>query len=389
MVEETTYTVTLVFGTRPEVIKLAPVVRALSVHPRLHPRLCLTGQHREMVAPLLDFFGLAPDEDLDLMQPDQTLAAFTARALTAVDDHLRRSPPDCILVQGDTSSVLAAALAAFYLKIPVGHVEAGLRTGNRFAPFPEEINRVATSRLADYHFAPTEGSRDHLLAEGLPENRVAVTGNTVVDALLHARDRVREMTPEALGLPGRLAKLGEDRPYVLVTGHRRENFGAGFEAICRALSRLADRFPEVSFVYPVHLNPSVREPVFRLLGDRTNLILADPVPYPAFVRLMDRCRILLTDSGGIQEEGPSLGKPVLVMRETTERPEGVAAGAARLLGADEERIVEGTAGLLEDEDAYRAACPTTNPYGDGRAAGRIAEALVKWLDEDRAPGGPA
>jgi UDP-N-acetylglucosamine 2-epimerase (non-hydrolysing) len=304
------------------------------------------------------------------MLPSQTLAGITARAITAVDEYLGEESPDVVVVQGDTTTAFCAALAAFYRRISVAHVEAGLRTGNRLSPFPEEINRVFTSRLADYHFAPTAWARDNLLREGVPEQSVFVTGNTVIDALHIAVAKVRENRPEIPELPPAIM-ADRTRRLVLITGHRRENFGEGFEAICRAIGELSTRFADVDFVYPVHLNPNVREPVYRLLGGRANVHLISPLGYLPFVALMERSTLILTDSGGVQEEAPSLGKPVLVMRDTTERPEAVSAGTVKLVGSDEKRIVEGVSALLTDASAYAAMARAMNPYGDGKACERI------------------
>ena len=371
--------ISLIFGTRPEAIKLAPVALALQEAPDLDAHICVTAQHRRMLDQVLDTFSLAPDADLDLMRPDQSLAGLTSRAVTAVDAYLEAQRPDLVLVQGDTTTVFCAALAAFYRGVPVGHVEAGLRTGDLGAPFPEEANRVLTTRLAALHFAPTETARDNLLRENVPDDRIHVTGNTVIDALHLALARARRAPPAVPGLDERL--LAGERPLVLVTGHRRENFGPGFEAVCRALARLAADFPDHAFVYPVHLNPRVQDPVRRILGGRDNVHLVEPLPYLAFVRLMDRCRLIVTDSGGVQEEAPGLGKPVLVTREKTERPEAVAAGTVALVGTDEERIVAAATRLLADEDAHAGMARSVNPYGDGRAAPRIVEICRRWLDQ--------
>ncbi len=369
--------ISLIFGTRPEAIKLAPVALALREDADLEAHVCVTAQHRRMLDQVLEAFSLAPDADLDLMRPDQSLAGLTARAVTAVDAYLADARPDLVLVQGDTTTVFCAALAAFYRGVPVGHVEAGLRTGDLAAPFPEEANRVLASRLADLHFAPTDTARDNLLREAVPADRIHVTGNTVIDALHLALARVRREPPAVPGLGDDL--LAGERPLVLVTGHRRENFGPGFEAVCRALSRLAADFPDHAFVYPVHLNPHVQDPVRRILDGQANIHLIEPLPYLPFVRLMDRCRLIVTDSGGVQEEAPGLGKPVLVTRDKTERPEAVAAGTVALVGTDEERIVSEAARLLADEDAYAAMAGAVCPYGDGRSAPRIAEICRRWL----------
>jgi len=372
----------VIFGTRPEGIKLAPVVLALGSDPRFECRVCVTAQHREMLDQVLDTFGIEPDADLDLMRADQGLAELTSRAVTGIDGYLADEEPDVVLVQGDTTTVFCASLAAFYRKIPVGHVEAGLRTGDLWSPWPEEGNRVLTSRLAAIHFAPTEAARQNLLAEKVADDDIVVTGNTVIDALLLALDRVKAEPPEIPGLPAEAAALSEGTKLVLITGHRRENFGLGFESICRAIAELAKRFPEVAFVYPVHLNPNVREPVERILRSaaNVNVHLIEPLAYLPFVSLLERSTLVLTDSGGIQEEAPSLGKPVLVLREKTERPEAVEAGTVRLVGADFDRIVSETSRLLTDEAACAAMSRAHNPYGDGEAAGRIVEALHQRFD---------
>lgn len=374
--------ISLIFGTRPEAIKLAPVILALRREKQLAVQLCVTAQHREMLDQVLQVFDLTPDTDLDLMQRDQTLGAFTARAIAAVDGYLARAKPDLVLVQGDTTTVFCATLAAFYHRIPVGHVEAGLRTGDLQAPWPEEANRVLTSRLARLHFAPTETSRQNLLREGIPDQHIVVTGNPVIDTLLLALERARLVKPVVPGLPDFLQPDQADRPRsVLITGHRRENFGAGFEAICRGIVELASRFPDVHFIYPVHLNPRVREPVQRILDParHRNLHLIEPLAYLPFVALMNAATLILTDSGGVQEEAPSLGKPVLVMREVTERPEAVEAGTVRLVGAHSDRIVTEVRRLLTDRTAYEAMTRAHNPYGDGQASGRIVNACRKFL----------
>lgn len=379
-------TVSFVLGTRPEAIKLSPLVLAMRERGLMRPRVCVTGQHREMLHQVLEVFGINPDCDLDLMQPNQTLAGLTAKAIAAVDGYLAAERPDLVVVQGDTTTVFCAALCAFYRNIPVGHVEAGLRTGNQRSPFPEEMNRVLASRLTDLHFAPTESSRNNLLAEGVPDERIYVTGNTVIDALLLAVERVRASPPLIPGLPKGLMDPGSRERLVLITGHRRENFGHGFEGICMAIADLARAYPHVHFVYPVHLNPNVREPVLRLLGSngelaaRDRLVLAnvhliEPLSYLPFVALLDRSTLILTDSGGVQEEAPSLGKPVLVMRDTTERPEAVAMGTVRLVGTDRGVIVDETRRLLEDSRAYADMARTGNPYGDGQACARILDAI--------------
>ena len=372
----------LVFmGTRPEAIKLAPVVAALRESPEFGCTVVATGQHREMFRQVADQFGFTVDADLDVMRPDQSLAALTSRLLEAIDGWLEAAHPDMALVQGDTTTVLASALACFYRRIPIGHVEAGLRTGNIWSPFPEEVNRRLATPLVSLHFAPTQSARNALLREGIPDETIAVTGNTVIDALLmelrvQEGDRVRsEIARDLAGLLGPCA----DAPLILITGHRRENFGEGFDQICEAIATLARRFPEHCFVYPVHLNPNVHLHVTRLLGSLANVRLVPPQGYRTFVALMARCRLVLTDSGGVQEEAPSLGKPVLVMRDTTERPEGVEAGTAVLTGARAAAIVEHATRLLTDPVAYQAMAAAQNPYGDGHASERILERMRRYF----------
>ena len=372
--------VSIVFGTRPEAIKLAPVVAAFRADARFRVHACAAAQHRQMLDQVLAAFELTPDADLDLMRPGQTLAGLTARALEALDGYLAAVKPDLLLVQGDTTTVLAATLAAFYRKVPVGHVEAGLRTGNLQSPWPEEANRVLTTRLARLHFAPTPASAQNLLREGVPPDRVFVTGNTVIDALLETVRRVEANPPPIPGLAAQVL----DKPFVLVTGHRRENFGDGFEQIGRAIATLAERFPQVGFVYPVHLNPNVREPVERLLRGRPNVHLLEPLGYREFVEVFRRCTLVLTDSGGVQEEAPTLGKPVLVMRDTTERPEGVEVGAVRLVGAQYAGIVDATTELLASESARAAMTGKPNPYGDGTASQRIVAACAGYFQRQGA-----
>ena len=371
--------ISLIFGTRPEAIKLCPLVTALRDHPTLSPHVCVTGQHREMLDQVLQVFEVEPDVDLKLMRPNQTLAGLTSRAIAAIDEYLNQHKPDMVIVQGDTTTVLCAALCGFYHKIPVGHVEAGLRTWNRHSPFPEEINRTLATRLADLHFAPTETSRQNLLREEVPEDRIIVTGNTVIDALLIASEKVKATPPEIPGLPAHVTNGDCSAPLVLITGHRRENFGTGFDNICQAIAELAERFPDAHFVYPVHLNPNVRGPVFSALAKHPNIHLIEPLGYLPFVALMDRATLVLTDSGGVQEEAPSLGKPVLVMRDTTERPEAVEMGTVKLVGTDVQAIIRNVARLLTDEKAYAAMANAVNPYGDGKATGRILTALEERM----------
>jgi UDP-N-acetylglucosamine 2-epimerase (non-hydrolysing) len=375
--------ISLIFGTRPEAIKLCPLVLELKKHPEFDAHVCVTGQHRQMLDQVLEVFEVTPDVDLSLMQPDQTLAGLTARAVTAIDHYLGAYQPDMVIVQGDTTTSFCAALAAFYRRIPVGHVEAGLRTWNKLSPFPEEVNRVLTSRIADLHFAPTKWAKDNLLKEGVPPDRVFVTGNTVIDALHIAVEKVRRNPPEIPGLPQEFLH-GDHRPLVLITGHRRESFGEGLRNICRALADLSDRFSDTVFVYPVHLNPNVRAPVFGKLYGRENVHLIEPLDYLSFVALMHRSTLVLTDSGGIQEEAPGLGKPVLVLRDTTERPEAVAAGTAKMVGTDRTTITDQVSALLTGGRAYAAMARAVNPYGDGTACRQIA-ALLKEASCFRSP----
>jgi len=365
----------VVFGTRPEAIKMAPVVSALKATPGVETLVCVTAQHRQMLDQVLELFGLVPDDDLDVMAPGQALPDLFARILTGMSGVLAARRPDLVLVHGDTSTTFATAMAAFYARIPVGHVEAGLRTGDLQAPWPEEANRRLTAPLSSLHFAPTARARDNLLAEGLPVVQVHVTGNTVIDALLSVVARFDADPALAASLAARFPFLDPSRKLVLVTGHRRENFGDGFEQICGAIADLAAR-GDTQVVYPVHLNPKVQEPVKRILGSVAGVHLIEPLDYLPFVYLMSRAHLLLTDSGGIQEEAPSLGKPVLVMRDTTERPEAVEAGTVRLVGTDRARIVAEAARLLDDAAAHAAMARAHNPYGDGRAAARIAAIIA-------------
>jgi len=379
--------VAFIFGTRPEAIKLCPLILGMKNHAGLQPHVCVTGQHHEMLYQVLDAFGVKPDIDLSLMRPNQTLADLTARAIGSIDHYLTANRPDLVIIQGDTTTVLTAALTAFYHRLPIGQVEAGLRTWNRYSPYPEEMNRVLTSRLADLHFAPTETSKKNLLKEGVKENRIFVTGNTVIDALLLAIERIKANPPKVDGLPEMLQPAAADsatRKIVLITGHRRENFGKGFEDICHAIVQLAHDFPKVHFVYPVHLNPNVREPVGRILGKfdspvLPNIHLIKPLSYLPFVAMMNQACVILTDSGGVQEEAPSLGKPVLVMRDTTERPEALAAGTVKLVGTDKENIISNITELLTNRSAYDAMANAANPYGDGAACGRIIDACEDFL----------
>lgn len=390
--------VTTVFGTRPEAIKMAPVVRELeSRSDAFEQTVCVTAQHREMLDQVLELFEIEPDVDLDLMTHDQDLTDLTASILRSMRDVLERIEPDLILVQGDTTTTTTASLAAFYQQIPVGHIEAGLRTGDRYQPWPEEINRKLTGVLAEQHFPPTDRAAEHLFDEGVDDSIVTVTGNTVIDALLWVRDRLEVIEDDAFdelfahntdsepldeSLVGALREARHrddplEEPIVLVTGHRRENFGEGFREIVEGLEHLSRRRPGARIVYPVHLNPHVQEPVYEALAGRDNIDLIPPLDYAPFVALMDASTLVLTDSGGLQEEAPSLGKPVLVMRETTERPEALEAGTARLVGADADRIVEHVSELLDDPESYEAMAKASNPFGDGRAAERIVEVLAR------------
>ncbi len=369
-----------IFGTRPEAIKMAPVVKSLEQNPAIESRICVTAQHREMLDQVLELFNLHPDIDLDIMKPDQSLAALTADLFTHLDPVLLEEKPDWVLVQGDTTTVMAASLSAFYRGIRVGHVEAGLRTGDKFHPFPEEINRQITSVVADLHFAPTDFARANLLREGIPDGRIRVTGNTVIDALNYI---IAKPTPPQV--EQWLQKWGigkEDRRLVLVTAHRRENFGAPIRQICQALRVLSEHFGrEVQFVYPVHLNPNIQIPVHELLADLENVHLVDPLDYLSLIHLMQSATVVLTDSGGIQEEAAGLGKPTLVLREVTERPEGLQAGVLRLVGSDPQKIIDETTRLLEDEAAYARMAQATNIFGDGKAAARIVDALVTFAED--------
>lgn len=367
--------ISIIFGTRPEAIKLCPLILAMKEHPDFMPHVCVTAQHREMLDQVLEVFGVVPEIDLAIMKPNQALAGLTSMTIAKIDDYLAETQPDMVIVQGDTTTDFCSALAAFYRQIPLAHIEAGLRTWNKFSPFPEEINRVLTTRIADLHFAPTQISRNNLLREGVSDKNIFVTGNTVIDALHIAIDKIRKAPPLVLGLPNYLINGQKEKPIILITAHRRENHGQGFIDICEAISILAKRFNKTAFVYPVHLNPNVREPVFRLLSGIDNVHLIEPLSYLPFVALMNRAKLILTDSGGIQEEAPSLGKPVLVMRDITERPEAVDAGTVKLVGTNRRTIIDNVSLLLTDEKAYNAMANAVNPYGDGKACQRIIAAL--------------
>jgi UDP-N-acetylglucosamine 2-epimerase (non-hydrolysing) len=373
-------------GTRPEAIKMAPVIAAARRTAGVDVQVVSTGQHREMLRQVIDLFQLKVDHELDVMQPNQTLASVTARLMDAIDRVLCEIKPDFVLGQGDTTTAFVTALASFYRRIPFGHVEAGLRTGDVFNPFPEEANRRLITPLAALHFAPTETSRRNLLSERVDPATVATTGNTVIDAL--DMEVARQQRPSVFDeisreLSSAIAPDWAKRPYVLITGHRRENFGGGFDQICEAVATLADWFPEYRFVYPVHLNPEVQRPVRAQLAGRPNVHLIAPQGYSQFIALLSRCKLVLTDSGGIQEEAPSLGKPVVVMRETTERPEGVEAGTVRLVGANAAKIVHHVTELLHNPAAYARMAEAVNPYGDGHASTRIIERVMRFLDTRR------
>ena len=364
-----------VFGTRPEAIKMAPLVQQLNAHPDIDAKVCVTAQHREMLDQVLELFEIKPDYDLNIMKPGQTLTDITSNILKGMESVLQECKPDAVLVHGDTTTTLATTLAAFYQQIPVGHVEAGLRTGNLCSPWPEEGNRKLAGAVAHWHFAPTAQSQNNLLSEGVKEERILVTGNTVIDALLEVKEKLEQDENLQSQFANQFSFLNNDK-VILVTGHRRESFGGGFERICEALAQIAKQFPNAQIVYPVHLNPNVREPVNRILSGITNIHLIEPQDYLPFVWLMNRSDIILTDSGGIQEEAPSLGKPVLVMRDTTERPEAVAAGTVKLVGTDTDTITNAIAELLTNELAYETMSKAHNPYGDGQASQRIVNQLL-------------
>jgi UDP-N-acetylglucosamine 2-epimerase (non-hydrolysing) len=377
----------LVFGTRPEAIKMAPLVKEFQKHPNeFNTIVCVTGQHREMLDQVLDIFGIKPDYDLNIMKQGQDLYDVTARVLVGMRDVLKEVKPDVVLVHGDTTTSTAAALAAFYQQIPVGHVEAGLRTHNIYSPWPEEMNRQITGRIAAYNFAPTPLSKENLLREAIAESTIVVTGNTVIDALYWVVDKIKNDAELQEGLSQILCRAGYDvsrlvggKKLVLITGHRRENFGEGFINMCTAIKALTQKYPDVDFVYPMHLNPNVRKPIHEVFGDDLsnlgNMFFVEPLEYLSFVYLMEKSAIVLTDSGGIQEEAPGLGKPVLVMRDTTERPEALSAGTVKLVGTDYGKIVGEVSELLDDADAYGKMSRAVNPYGDGLACSRIVDAL--------------
>lgn len=373
----------LVFGTRPEAIKMAPLVKEFQKYPdKFQTIVAVTGQHRQMLDQVLDLFDITPDYDLDIMKPGQDLYDVTAKVLTGMRDVMKTATPDIVLVHGDTTTSTATALAAFYQQIPVGHIEAGLRTHNVYSPWPEEMNRQITGRIAEYHFAPTLLSRNNLLSEGVEEEKIIVTGNTVIDALHWVIDKIKTSPTLSYNIQSELLqsgydikRLGTGKKLVLITGHRRENFGDGFISICRAIKTLTNKFPDVDFVYPMHLNPNVRKPIQEVFGtnhhNTENIFFIEPLEYLSFVYLMERSTLVLTDSGGIQEEAPGLGKPVLVMRDTTERPEALEAGTVKLVGTDFGTIVNNVSLLLNDAETYKKMSTAVNPYGDGLASARI------------------
>ena len=375
----------LVFGTRPEAIKMAPLVKEFQKYPeKFKTIVCVTGQHREMLDQVLRIFDIQPDYDLNIMKQGQDLYDVTAKVLIGMRDVLKETRPDIVLVHGDTTTSTAAALAAFYQQIPVGHVEAGLRTHNIYSPWPEEMNRQITGRITTYHFAPTSLSKDNLLQEGVAGEQIIVTGNTVIDALYMVVEKIKndgilscelEKVLKASGYD--ISRLSDGKKLVLITGHRRENFGDGFISMCKAIKSLSEKYPEVDFVYPMHLNPNVRKPIHEVFGksQRANLFFIEPLEYLSFVYLMEKAAIVLTDSGGIQEEAPGLGKPVLVMRDTTERPEALAAGTVKLVGTNYDKIVNEVSGLLDSQEYYEKMSKAVNPYGDGKACSRIVKAL--------------
>ncbi|MCT8517407.1 UDP-N-acetylglucosamine 2-epimerase (non-hydrolyzing) [Glaesserella parasuis] len=372
------YRILAVFGTRPEAIKMAPLVKRLQQEGAFTIQVCVTGQHRQLLYPVLSLFDIQPDFDLNIMKSGQDLANITSRILLGVSEVLSQSQPDLVLVHGDTTTTFAASLACYYQRVPIAHIEAGLRTGNRFSPYPEEANRHLTSVLANYHFAPTDKAKANLLAEHHAEDRIWVTGNTVIDALMMMSQKITQNRPLTQQLQQQFPFLDSHKKLILVTGHRRENFGDGFERICHALRILAEQHTDIQIVYPVHLNPNVIEPTQRLLANIDNLFLLEPQPYLPFIYLMQQAYLILTDSGGIQEEAPALHKPVLLMREITERPEAVLAGTVKLVGTNAEHIVQSVKALLNDPQQYQQMSHAQNPYGDGNASERIV-AVIKQL----------
>lgn len=371
--------VNIVFGTRPEAIKLAPVIQALKAKSQISFRVILTGQHREMTKGILDWFDIVPDTDLDIMEKNQTLASMTARCVTLVDQYFSTNPARIVIAQGDTTSAFIASLVGFYHKTKIGHVEAGLRTGNKYSPWPEEINRLLVTQLADYHFAPTQRNVQSLLKENINPDSIIQSGNTVIDALLYSVDKIKKQNRFAPVLREFYTGDKQASKVILITGHRRENFGGGFENICQAIKFLSGKYPDVHFIYPVHLNPNVRKTVFEMLGDSSNIHLIEPLEYPEFVSLMERSFMILTDSGGVQEEAPSLKKPVIVFRENTERPEAVEAGMVKIVGVQTKNIIDSFISIYENPTLYNAMTQGANPYGDGHAAKRIVDFLETKL----------
>lgn len=371
-----------VFGTRPEAIKMAPLVKELQNLPLVDSRVCVTAQHREMLDQVLELFEIIPEYDLNLMKPGQTLQSLSQRIIQYLSPILEEFKPDIVLVHGDTTTTFMASLCSFYNQTPVGHVEAGLRTGNMYSPWPEEGNRKLTGAIANLHYAPTKNSKKNLLDEGVKEQNILVTGNTIIDALLMITKRIENDKILAERIKKELPDFSDEKKIVLVTSHRRENFGKGMENICNAITELADSYPEVEFVFPVHLNPKVRQPVQKLLSGKDNIQLIEPLGYLPFVFLMSKSYIVLTDSGGIQEEAPSLGKPVLVMRDTTERPEAIHAGTVKLVGTSTLSITKNVSKLIDDFDEYQKMSIAHNPYGDGNASKRIVKNLVEYLERE-------
>lgn len=368
-----------IFGTRPEAVKMAPLVKALEAEKQVHSMVCVTAQHREMLDAVLELFQITPDEDLDIMEHGQTITDITVRVLKGLQEILQKTKPDYVLVHGDTTTTFVASLAAFYEKIPVGHVEAGLRTGNPYSPYPEEMNRRLTADIANIHFAPTEKNRDYLIKEGIPEQKIHVTGNTVIDALLRVVD------PEYVfeePLLNDLVREAEQNPLVVMTCHRRENWGKPMEQIFHGVKEIARSYSNHRFVYPVHMNPAIREMATTIMGKEDNIFLIEPLDYAPFANLLAKARLILTDSGGIQEEAPALGVPILVLRTETERPEAVEAGTVRVTGVRREDIIRDTAQLLDSETAWKAMANAVNPYGDGTASQKIVQALIRELSEE-------
>ncbi len=379
MAYQTLPKISFVFGTRPEAIKLAPIIIVAQKSKQFQIEICVTGQHKQMLTPILDFFSIQPTVNFNLMNPGETMADSLGNMVKVISDYLKNSNPDYVIIQGDTTSVLATALAAFYNKIKIVHVEAGLRTWDLASPFPEEMNRVLVSKIADLHFAPTKLSKNNLKKENL-KNNIKITGNTVIDALVMALKLIKKTKPSYKNLPGDF--FDRKQKMILITGHRRESFGESFESICNAILELALKNKNVNFVYPVHLNPNVQEPVFRILQNQLNIWLIEPLEYPSFIYLMSKSYLILSDSGGVQEEAPTLGKPVLVMRKNTERPEGLKAGVVKLVGTNKSSIIKNVQNLLDKKNIYRKMSKGGNPYGDGKSAKRILDYIAKHFNEN-------